>query len=223
MSLIKKISAVIIRDFKLSIRNINDLLTFILFFFLSIFIFIFGIGSDREILNEIGVGILWVLLLFTFTLSQKKFYEEDFNSGSIVIIHMSGLSYEIIALTRILTNFIYIQLPFLISIPIAGILINLSLEKTFLFILSFLLGSIILSCLGSISASMNLLNKTNFSLGSVIIILFSIPVIIFSVDLINNENNFHSILYILIGIMLIFFAIAPWVSAYCIKVALENK
>ena len=86
-----------------------------------------------------------------------------------------------------------------------------------------MIGSLILSCLGSIASSMNLLNKTNFSLGSIIVMLFSIPTVIFSVGLINADNNFYSMLNILFGILLIFLAISPWISGLCIRIALENR
>ncbi|MBS56611.1 MAG: hypothetical protein CMP16_01920 [Rickettsiales bacterium] len=211
------------REFKITMGSLSDLLTTLLFFFLSIFVFIFAIGSDKEILNSIGIGIIWSLLLLSSTLSLKRYYNDDFENNSIVVIHMSGFSYEIISILKIISHFIFIQIPFLFSIPLACILINLSFDKIIFFLLSFMIGSLILSCLGSIASSMNLLNKTNFSLGSIIVMLFSIPTVIFSVGLINADNNFYSMLNILFGILLIFLAISPWISGLCIRIALENR
>ena len=211
------------REFKITMSSLSDLLTTLLFFFLSIFVFIFAIGSDKEILNSIGIGIIWSLLLLSSTLSLKRYYNDDFENNSIVVIHMSGFSYEIISILKIISHFIFIQIPFLFSIPLACILINLSFDKIIFFLLSFMIGSLILSCLGSIASSMNLLNKTNFSLGSIIVMLFSIPTVIFSVGLINADNNFYSMLNILFGILLIFLAISPWISGLCIRIALENR
>tara|TARA_Y100000590_G_scaffold409345_1_gene501439 strand:- start:825 stop:1496 length:672 start_codon:yes stop_codon:yes gene_type:complete len=223
MKFLKKIGAFILRDFNISIKTYNDLLISLLFFFISIFVFIFAIGSNKEILQTIGVGILWSLLLLSSTLSLRKYYQEDFDNGSLIIIHMSGLSYELISILRIISNFLYVQIPFLFSIPIASIFINLSIDKIILFLISFVIGSLILSCLGSISSSMNLLNKSNFSLGGIIVMIFSIPVIIFGVGIINFENNFYAQVNILLGILLIFLSVSPLASALCIKLALENK
>ena len=89
--------------------------------------------------------------------------------------------------------------------------------------ISFLMGSIILSCLGSISSSMNLLNNRNYLLSSAIVMIFSIPVIIFSVSLISGEQDFNSLISILSGILLISFAINPWASGACLKIAIENN
>jgi len=223
MLLINKIKNFFIKEYQISIKNLSDLFTNITFFFLAIFIFIFSIGPEKEVLNTSGIGILWALLLLSSTLSLKKYYHEDFNNGSLIIMHMGGLSYELIVILKILSHFIFVQLPFLITIPIASILVNLPYSKITLLLLSFLIGSLIISCLGSIAASMNLLNKRNFNLGSLIVMVFSIPVIIFSVGLINSQENTFSLVYILLAILLIFFSISPWTSAACIRLALANN
>ena len=223
MKLIQKIFLFFKREAKLFYSNITDIFSNILFFFLSIFVFIFALGTDDQLLKTIGVGIIWSLLLLSSTLSLRKFYEDDFKNGILSIIHMGGMSYELIALLKIFSHFIFIQLPFLVSLPIAGILFSLPINEVYNLVLTFLIGSLILSCLGSISASMNLLNKTNFSIGSIIVLLFSIPLIIFSVGINSSDTNFNSLFNILIGITLIFLGIAPWSSAACIKLALKNK
>ena len=70
---------------------------------------------------------------------------------------------------------------------------------------------------------MNLLNTRNYLLGSVIVMVFSIPVIIFSVGIINADSNFNSLVSILSGILLIILAINPWASGACIKIAVQNN
>ena len=223
MIIIKKIYLFFKRESKLFYSNIVDLFSNILFFFLSIFVFIFALGTDEQLLKTIGIGIIWSLLLLSSTLSLRKFYEEDFKIEILPVIHMSGMSYELIVLLKILSHFIFVQIPFLVSLPIISVFFNLPASDVYNLILTFIIGSLILSCLGSISASMNLLNKTNFSIGSVIVLLFSIPLIIFSVGINNADSDFSSLINLLIGIALIFLGIAPWSSAACIKLALKNK
>jgi len=223
MILLKKIFLFFKRESKLFYNNIVDLFSNILFFFLSIFVFIFALGTDEQLLRSIGVGIIWSLLLLSSTLSLRKFYEDDFKNGILTIIHMGGISYEFIVILKIFSHFIFVQLPFLASIPIAAIFFNLPISEVYNLVITFVIGSLILSCLGSISASMNLLNKTNFSIGSIIVLLFSIPLIIFSVGINNADNNFNSLINLLFGIALIFLGISPWSSAACIRLALKNK
>ena len=222
MIFIKKIFLFFRRELKLFYTNIVDLFSNILFFFLSIFIFVFALGTDEQLLRTIGLGIIWSLLLLSSTLSLRKFYEEDFNNGVLIIMHMRGMSYELIVLLKILSHFLFVQVPFLISIPLASILFNLSMYEIYNLMVTFVIGSLILSCLGSISASMNLLNKANFSIGGIIVLLFSIPIIIFSVGISEAESDFKSLINILIGITLIFLGISPWASAAFIRLAIRN-
>ena len=223
MNILKKILIFFIRESKLFYSNIVDLFSNILFFFLSVFVFIFALGTDEQLLKTIGVGIIWSLLLLSSTLSLRKFYEDDFKNGILTIIHMGGMSYELIVFLKIFSHFIFVQVPFLVSLPVVGIFFNLAINEIYNLVLTFIIGSLILSCLGSISASMNLLNKTNFSIGSIIVLLFSIPLIIFSVGINSVDNDTNSLINMLIGIALIFLGISPWSSAACIKLALKNK
>ncbi len=223
MILTKKIVMFFKRESKLFYSNITDALSNILFFFLMIFVFVFALGTEEELLKTVGLGIIWTLLILSSTLSLRKFYEDDFNKNVLTIIHMGGISYELIVFLKIISHFIFMQMPFLLSIPIAGLFFNLHIEEIYTLILTFVIGSLILSCLGSISSSMNLLNKTNFSIGSIIVFLFCIPVVIFSVSINNSDDDFTNIINLLIGISLIFLGISPWSSAAFIKLAIKNK
>ena len=211
------------REYKLNLSGFHDILTNILFFFISIFIFIFSFGPEKETLSVLGIGILWTLLLLSSTLSLRKFYQEDFDNGNLILMHLNGFSYELISILKTISHFIFVQIPFLISIPIASLLLDITYDKLVLLLISFLIGSLILSCLGSISASMNLLNNRNYLLGSVIVIIFSVPAVIFSVGLINSNESYDSLINILFGILLIVFAINPWASGACLKLALQNN
>tara|TARA_B100000575_G_scaffold291356_1_gene297031 strand:+ start:719 stop:1393 length:675 start_codon:yes stop_codon:yes gene_type:complete len=219
----KKIFYFFYREFKVNLSGFHDILTNITFFFISIFIFIFSIGPQDKVLSVMGVSILWTLLLLSSTLSLSKFYKDDFDTGNLILLHLNGFSFEFIAILKTVSHFIYVQIPFVFSIPIACVLINIPIDKVYGLLISFAIGSIILSCLGSISSSMNLLNKRNYLLGSIIVMIFSIPVIIFSVSIINTEENFISLINVLFGILLMIFAINPWATGACLKLALQNN
>ena len=223
MKFLNKIIFFYYREYKLNMSGVQDILTNIIFFFVSIFIFIFSIGPDKETISLIGVGIVWTLLLLSSTLSLRKFYQDDFENGNLLIIHLNGLSFGLITILKTFSHFLFVQVPFLLSIPIACVLLNIGNDKLLYLLASFGIGSLTLSCLGSISSSMNLMNQRNFLLGSVIVMIFSIPIIIFSVGIINMEENFNSLINILFGILLIVFAINPWASGLCLKLSLENN
>jgi heme exporter protein B len=224
MRSINSVFALLKREFQITYRNFSDILSILLFFLLGIVIFVFAIGINKEIFNQISIGIIWTLILLSNTLSLRKFFQDDFDDNNIILFNMSGLTFEVIALIKIITIWLFLQAPFFLVIPIASILLNIEFTNLKMILLSFLIGSPIITCIASISGSMNLLNKKNFAIGSVIIMIFSIPVIIFGVNLIGTSNEVASAqINILLGIMFFFLSITPWVCAACIKLGLQNK
>ena len=224
MHTIKLFISIFKREYLLTFRNFYDVLTIIIFFILGILIFIFSIGPEHKIYSQIGIGIIWTLILLSTNLSIKKFYQDDFNDGSIILFLISGISFEFIVILKIITAWLFFQLPFLVIIPIACLLLGVDQDKILLLLLTFMIGSPILTALSSISSSMNLLNDKNFAIGSIIVMLFSIPVIIFGVGIIEAPSELiRAQLNILLGILMLFLAITPWISAICIHIALRNK
>ena len=116
LSFVKKILNFYYREYKINLSGFQDILTNITFFFISIFIFIFSVGPEKETLSIFGISILWTLLLLSSTLSLRKFYQDDFENGNLIILHINGFSFEFIAILKTLSNFIFVQIPFLISI-----------------------------------------------------------------------------------------------------------
>ena len=88
MQTINGILALFYKEYKLTFRNFDTVITIIVFFLLGIFIFVFSVGPNKETLKEIGVGIIWTLLLLSTNLSINRFYQEDFDDGSIFLLHI---------------------------------------------------------------------------------------------------------------------------------------
>jgi len=218
------ILALIQREIKITYRNFSNFFSIAMFFLLGILIFVFSIGDNKDVFNQIGIGIIWTLILLSNTLSLRKFFQDDFDDNSLIIFNLSGLSYEIIALIKIIIIWFFIQLPFFLIIPIAVFLLNIKIINIQLMLISFLIGSVVITSITSISGSMNLLNKKNFAIGSLIIMILSIPVIIFGVSIVNTSKELlNAQLNILLGIMFFFLAIAPWICGICIKISIQNK
>jgi len=221
---INTILALINREFLITYRNLSNFFSIAIFFLLGIMIFVFSIGEKKEIFDQVGIGIIWTLILLSNTLALRKFFQNDFDDNSLVIFHISGISYEIIALIKIIIIWFFLQIPFFIIIPLTTILLSIPLTNLKILLLSFLIGSIIITCITSMSGAMNLLNKKNFAIGSLIVMILAIPVIIFGVNIVNTSEELLSAhIRVLLGIMFFFLAISPWVCGICIKISFQNK
>ena len=113
MQTINSILSIFFREYSLTFRNFYDVMTIIVFFILGILIFVFSIGPNKEIYSQIGVGIIWTLLLLSTNLSIKKLVQDDFNDGSLILFYISGLSLELVVIVKMIAAWFFFQLPFL--------------------------------------------------------------------------------------------------------------
>tara|TARA_Y100000590_G_scaffold443891_1_gene573944 strand:+ start:9078 stop:9773 length:696 start_codon:yes stop_codon:yes gene_type:complete len=219
----KSILGIAIRDVILNIRNLSDIFSVLAFFIIAILIFIFAIGPDKEQLSLIGIPIIWTILILSSSISINKSLKEDYEDGNFGIYQFSGLSFEIIALVKIITSWILFQLPMIFIVPLVSIVLDVPIDKMKLLLITIILGSPSLTVLTIISSAMFLTNKKNLILGSLIITPMSIPLIIFAVGASNtNIELFQAQIYILVSILLALLALGPWVISACIKIALKN-
>ena len=143
MQIFRTILAIFTREYLLTYRNFYHVVSVFIFFILGILIFVFSVGPDKAIYNKIGIGIIWTLLLLSTNLSVKKLFQDDFDDGSIILLRISGISLELIVIIKIFTAWIFFQLPFLIILPIACIILNVDVEKIYLLIITFFISSFV--------------------------------------------------------------------------------
>ena len=220
---LKSVLSISFRDIKIQIRNISYILSIIIFFIIVILLFVFAIGPDKELLKLYIIPIMWSILILSSCITFNKLLKDDYDDGNFGLYQFTGLSFELIAISKILTSWILFQLPLLMLMPLIAILMNVDTDKIISLIITMAIGSPILSTLSLISSSMMLTNSKNLSLGSLIIIPMSIPVIIFSIGAINNDIDlFMPQVNILLSILFATIALGPWIISMCIKIAIKN-
>ncbi len=222
-SFFKSLFFIFKKDITLQLRNFRDIITLITFFIISVLIFIFAIGPDQEKLNSIGIAIFWTLLILACSITINKSLEDDYVDGTLGLYQFSGISFEIIAIIKILTSWISYQLPFIIIIPLASIILSFPNEKIYDLVITMLISTPILTILMIIASSMMLTNRKNLMLASLIILPLSIPIIIFSVGAITSDKElFLPQIYILLSILMGSIALGPWIISSCIKIAIRH-
>jgi len=219
----ESIFSITIRDVKIQLRNLSYITSILIFFIITVLIFIFGIGPNEGQLKIIGIPIMWTILILSSTITVNKLLKEDYDDGNFGIYQFTGLSFELIAVSKIITSWILFQLPLLVIVPIVSIVLNIDPNEIGQLIITMIIGSPILSIFTLIASAMMLTNSKNLTLGSLIILPMSIPIIIFAAGAVNTDTDlFISQIYILISILLATFAIGPWVISACIRIALRN-
>ena len=219
----KSIISITIRDIKIQFRNLSYILSILIFFIITILIFVFSIGPNEEQLKINSIAILWTILILSSSITVNKLLKEDYDDGNFEIYQFSGLSFELIGLSKIITSWILFQLPLLIIVPLISVILNIDQNKIYTLMITMIIGSPILSILTTIASSMILTNNKNLNLGGLIILPMSIPIIIFAVGAVNTDTDlFAPQVYILISMLLASLALGPWIISACIKIALRS-
>ena len=172
----------ILRDIKLAYyTSANFIFTASFFTLLMILIpFVFGINILN--LKFIFEGLIWIGITLALLLTLDRIFSSDFNDGNLDIILGSQLSYEIIALSKIISVWIINCLPIIFIMPVISFIFGYSIHEILPISLNLFLGSIGMTATAVSISALTLGLKRMIYLKSIIILPLYIPFIIFGVD-----------------------------------------
>ena len=213
------------RDFLINFRSLIDLVSIISFMFLIIILFILGVGPFKEKLEIIGNAIIWVGLILSIIPSLEKTLQKDFENGWFDQLATSSIPLEIVLLSRSISYWLIVMIPFLFAAPLFIILLNIELKAVPWLLLTMTIGSLAISLIGLNGASLILGAKRGNILLPILIIPLVIPILIFGVgvnEAIKMEANPISNLLLLVAFTLIYLVISPFISALLIRIAIAR-
>ena len=194
------------------------------FFILCIILFPIGMGVNSAALSPVAPIIVWVSALFANLLSLDRLYKEDFDDGTLQNYYVSGTSLTVVVLVKCLSHWIFTGLPIVIISPIIGSIINLNSNGMFALFLGLLLGTPILTLIGSPIAALTLGLSMRGPILAFICIPFMIPILVFGVSAVNSSIshvNYYSELYLLSAIISLFIILCPLATIKAIKISWE--
>jgi heme exporter protein B len=207
-------------DLKLAARKGGSVINLLAFFVIAATLFPFGIGSESGLLMQIGAGVIWVCALLASMLSIFDFFDEIYENGSLAQLLLQGIMPEYIVLAKMFSCWLINILPLIIISPFLAILFNIEAKIWPLF-LALLAGTPTLCVLGALGAALTLGLKRAGGLVGIIILPLYIPVLIFGVGAINNDD-FQSNVLLLIGLLLFMLPVGVIACAAAVKIAIED-
>jgi heme exporter protein B len=130
----------------------------------------------------------------------------------------------LLALGKSLAHWLIYGIPLLIISPILGIQFALPADAIAILMLSLLIGTPILSLLGSVGAGLTLGLRGSGVLLTLLILPLYVPVLIFgagAVDATMAGTGAESHLSLLGAILVLTLLVAPWIAAAALKVSIE--
>jgi len=212
------------RDLLLVMRRKSEVLTALFFFVIVTSLFPLGIGADTALLRKIAPGVIWVSALLATLLGLQRLFASDYLDGTLEQLALSPLSFVVLVLGKITAHWLVCGLPLLILAPMIGLQFDLDYASLETLLLTLLLGTPVLSLIGSIGAALTLGLRGGGALMSLLVLPLYIPVLIFGAGAVYAKSVGLDVAghFSLLGALLILaLAFAPWVSAAALRIAIE--
>ena len=202
--------AIIHRDLLLVMRRKSEVLTALFFFVVVTSLFPLGIGADGALLSTL--------------LGLQRMFAADYLDGALEQLILTPQSLVLLVSGKIAAHWLVSGLPLVLLAPIIGIQFDLDASSLYVLMASLLLGTPVLSLLGSIGAALTLGVRGGSVLMSLLILPLYVPVLIFGAGAVYANSVGLDITghFSLLGALLILaLAFVPWVSAAALKIAIE--
>ena len=211
------------RDLILAFRDKTDFINSLIFFIIVITLFPLTFGTKSTIVNEIIPGMIWISALLATCLSLETIFRSDFEDGSIEQLTLSRYPLTLLVSAKIFAHWITFGMPLIIISLLMGILLSLSNEIMMALFITLVLGTPILSLLGSVMVALTIGLRGGMLL-NLLILPLSMPVLIFSTVAIQNAALNQSIIaetYFLAGILVLAITLAPLATAVALRIRLS--
>ncbi|MBM3506636.1 MAG: heme exporter protein CcmB [Alphaproteobacteria bacterium] len=216
--------AVIARDVRLALRQGGGSYWTLLFFVLTVTLFPLGVGPDLALLARIGPGVLWVVALLAAMLSLDRMFQADYEDGSLELLALAPLPLELTVLAKAAAHWLTTGLPVTLLAPALGFLLAVDVTAYPILIAAMLLGTPVLSLVGSIGAALTVGVRRGGVLLSLLVIPLYVPALIFgalAVEATLDGLSPRPHLLLLGADLLVALALTPWAAAAALRLNLE--
>ena len=222
--MLKALHCVIRRDLLLAFRRRSDVLTTLFFFIIVVTLFPLGVGPEPELLRTMAPGILWVAALLASMLALGRLFALDYADGTLEQMLLSPEPLTVIVLGKLIAHWLVSGLPLVLLAPLLAVQFDLPGQSVSVLFFSLLIGTPVLSLVGSIGAALTLGVRGGGVLVSLLVLPLYIPVLIFGAGAVGAEasglgGTAH--LLLLGGVLAGAAALAPWATAAALRISLE--
>src|SRR5947209_9025196 len=212
------------RDLILAWRRRADVLATVFFFIIVTSLFPLGIGPERETLKTIAPGVVWVAALLASMLSLGRIFGNDYQDGTLEQLVLTPQPTYLVVLAKVLAHWIVSELPLVIIAPVLGLQFGLSENTLVIVIASLLLGTTVLSVIGSIGAALTLGLRAANVLVALLVLPLYIPVLIFGTGAIEatvTGTDPQPYLLLLGATLVLALAFVPWATSAALRISVE--
>jgi heme exporter protein B len=212
------------RDLILAIRHRAELLNPMLFFVLVIVLFQLGLRAKPEVLVDFAPAIIWIAALLAALLSLDHMFRSDMEDGALEQMIISTQATSLLVLAKIIAHWIITGLVVSLVGPLLGMMLGLSFDATKILFLTLLIGTPVLSAIGSIGVALTVGLRRGGVILSLLVLPLFVPVLIFASQTVTTYIAGYPIaasISFLIALLVLSLSLAPWATAAALRVSVS--
>jgi heme exporter protein B len=221
---IKAFQATLRRDLLIAYKRKNEVVNPFMFFLIVATLFPIGISPEPDRLSEIAAGVLWISTLLASLLAMDSLYRADYEDGSLEQLLLAPHSLYFMVLAKNLAHWLISGLPVVLVSPLIAYMLNLPAESFGTLFVTLLLGTPVLSLLGSIGVALTVGLGSRGLILAVITLPMSVPVLIAGTMAVQQTLNGASLagyLAIMGAMLLASISLAPLASAAALRISVN--
>jgi heme exporter protein B len=215
---------VLVRDLRLAFRRPGEIAQPLLFFAIVATLFPLAITPEKSLLRVVAPGVVWVAALLASLLALEFLYRDDAHDGTLEQYALSGQSLTWLLFAKTAAHWLLTGAPLAIMGPLAAWSFGAPTASLPGVLASVALGSVALSLLGSIGASLTLGVRRSGVLLSVLTLPLAIPLLIFgarATQLAIEGSDYTAALQLLAAMDVLGITLAPLAAALAVRISLE--
>lgn len=215
---------VVWRDLLLAWRRRSDVLATLFFFIIIVSLFPLGIGPEQQLLRTVAPGVVWVAALLASMLALGRTFGNDYQDGTLEQLMLTPQPLYLIVLAKVLAQWLVSEVPLVLVAPVLGLQFGLSENTLAVMTISLLLGTPVLSLIGSIGAALTLGLRSANVLVALLVLPLYIPVLIFGAGAIEatvSGAEAQPYLLLLGATLVLALTFAPWATAAALRISVE--
>ncbi len=214
-------TALLLRDLRLSVRAGGGALIGILFFLTVVAVIPFGVGPDLKLLSRIGPAIVWIGALLASLLGLDRLFQAERDDGSLDLLVMQETPLVLTVFIKCAAHWVATGLPLVIASPLLGLFMNMNETAIAATALTLLVGSPAITFIGAVGAAVAVALPRGGLLVSILVLPLTIPVLIFGVSAtyaaVEGPQPFLPPFLILIALTLFFAVLGPVAAALALR------
>jgi heme exporter protein B len=216
--------ALLLRDLRLALRRRGEAALPLGFFLVVAGLQPLGVNPEPGLLREIGPGVLWMAALLSALLPLPTLFAVDHADGTLELLLLSGAPVWLLALSKAAAHWLVSGAPLVLLAPLLGLMYGLDAPALAVLSLGLLLGTPVLSLVGTLGAALTTGLRSAGSLILLLVLPLSVPVLIFgagSVQAMQAGQPAAPHLSLLGAQLILTLMTAPPLIALALRIAVE--